>query len=499
MPENSKRGALLDGKFRLTMGSRVEIARAWDLFRLGDFAEVEFLLSPFRNDPEAVRVLLWVALRRNDMAAKHRFGSWLAEHGNSNLAAVGRAHENAACAALSLPLRNWLLPKSRWARSEIAYARALIAFVEGKPDRVRDELSEALPQVPEQRVRYAALRAWTDGLHEHFERQASHLLHALSLATQEDVDRMLVASIADSLAPLVREVELGELGVYAETLLERIVWPKEQTTSRFYTQRALAWQKALRGDWIPAMHLLDGAFGLAPDSIRRGLVFADRARISGAIGERVSAASSIANAFECFSEIDWTVTRRDEATGVFGAMDVLRSDHERASALFARAASGSVSKMAAMGHGRRLEAFKIFALSHLAEGDEALGHAQDAYKTFKELKYTHRATSCALRAIEVGGGARWRERVERLVAAYPRSLAARQYEHMTAPIAQVRGRMREVAELLVSSNKTAREIGAALGMAEGTVRVHIKHMNKILNIENRSQLVRLFLESSSAA
>jgi DNA-binding CsgD family transcriptional regulator len=36
-------------------------------------------------------------------------------------------------------------------------------------------------------------------------------------------------------------------------------------------------------------------------------------------------------------------------------------------------------------------------------------------------------------------------------------------------------------------------------MAEGTVRVHIKHMNKILNVENRSQLVRLFLESGSAA
>ncbi len=143
--------------------------------------------------------------------------------------------------------------------------------------------------------------------------------------------------------------------------------------------------------------------------------------------------------------------------------------------------------------------FQTFALSQLTDGDEALQHAQNAYKIFKQLKYTHRAASCALRAVELGGGVRWRERVERLVAAYPRSLAARQYEHMTAPIARVRGRMREVAELLVTSNKTAREIGEALGMAEGTVRVHIKHMNKILNVESRAELVRLFLESSSAA
>jgi DNA-binding CsgD family transcriptional regulator len=481
------------------MGSRVEVTRAWDLFDLGNFAEVETLLSPLNDDPEAVRLLLWVALRRGDQEAKRKLGSWLAEHGDAKLAAIGRAHENVALATLDLPIREWLSSNSRWALAEVAYARALIAFTRGAAGKVREELAKALPQIPEQRVRYAQLRAWIDGLNDQFEKQATQLLHALTLAGKEGVDRGLFARIAESLAPLVREVELGELGLYAEKLLEEIPWPVERTAARFYTQRAIAWQKALRGEWIPAMHLLDGAFSLAPDSMRRGLIFADRARISNAIGETVSAASSRANAFECFSEIDWEHANREEATGIFGAMDVLRSDLDRASALFARAASTEVSKLAAMGHGRRLEAFKTFALSHLSEGEEALVHAQSAYKIFKELKYTHRATSCALRAVELGGGARWRERVERLVAAYPRSLAAREYERMTAPIARVRGRMREVAELLVSSNMTARQIGETLGMAEGTVRVHIKHMNKILNVENRSQLVRLFLESGSAA
>jgi DNA-binding CsgD family transcriptional regulator len=50
----------------------------------------------------------------------------------------------------------------------------------------------------------------------------------------------------------------------------------------------------------------------------------------------------------------------------------------------------------------------------------------------------------------------------------------------------------------VSSNKTAREIGETLGMAEGTVRVHIKHMNKILNVQNRAELVKLFIAHSAA-
>lgn len=164
-----------------------------------------------------------------------------------------------------------------------------------------------------------------------------------------------------------------------------------------------------------------------------------------------------------------------------------------------RADAAGVSKMSSFARGRRLKAFREFALSHLTNGDEALQHAAAAYKIFKELKYTHRATSCALRAVELGGGARWRERVERMIAEYPHSLAAKEYERLTSPVARIRGRMREVAELLVSSNKTAREIGETLGMAEGTVRVHIKHMNKILNVQNRSQLVRLFMEASSAA
>jgi len=313
------------------------------------------------------------------------------------------------------------------------------------------------------------------------------------------MDCVLIVRIAEMLAPLVREVELGELGVRAEELLERVVWPQEETAARFYAQRALAWRKAIRGDWIPAMHSLDAALALAPDATRRGLIFADRSRISLAAGEPISAKSSCANALDCFAEIDWSGLPREEATIVFGAMDVLRASRERASGLFEQAAGVSLSKMAAMGHGRRLEAFKMFALSHLTEGDESLQHAQSAYKMFKEMKYIHRAMSCALRAVELGGGARWRERVERLVAVYPRSLAAREYERLTSPVARVRGRMREVAELLVTSNKTAREIGEALGMAEGTVRVHIKHMNKILNVESRSELVRLFIESSSAA
>jgi DNA-binding CsgD family transcriptional regulator len=481
------------------MHSRTEITRAWDLFQLGSLAEADSLLLRLAADAEVVRLRLWIAMRRSDNEEKRRLGALLAESGNEKLAAVGRAHENAALAALQLPLEGWLPPTTRWASAEVAYARALVAYIDGDSRGVRDELAKALPQTIEQRIRYAALRAWVYGLHEQFEQQATHLLHSLSLAVDGAVDRMLVAHISEQVAVLIREIEVGELGLRAEELLESVAWPQDLTRFRFFTQRTLAWRKALRGNWIPAMHLLDGVVSLAPDAARRGIIFTDRSRIGAVVGESVSAAASCASAFDCFEKIDWTSSRNDEVLGIFAAMDVLCADRERARALFQLADAVHVSKLFGVGHGRRLGAFREFALAHLTDGEEALQHAQAAYKIFKELKYTHRATSCALRAVELGGGARWRERVERMIAEYPHSLAAKEYERLTSPVARIRGRMREVAELLVSSNKTAREIGETLGMAEGTVRVHIKHMNKILNVQNRSQLVRLFMEAASAA
>jgi DNA-binding CsgD family transcriptional regulator len=481
------------------MDSRTEIARGWDLFHLGAFAEAESLLSNRTRDDEAVHLLLWIALRRGDAESKCRYGALLGESLDPNLSAFGRAHENVALATLNLSMKPWLSADSKWARSEIAYAHALSAFMRGSEADIRTELAAAVPQNAEQRVRYSQLRAWAKALGDNFEDQAVHLLHALTRALDEKVDRALVAIIAGSLALILREVELGELGARADELLERVEWPEDATTYRFYAQRALAWRKAAHGEWIPAMHLLDATLAVAPDSLRRGLIFADRARVSRAIGECVGAASSCAAAIECFVGTDWDRARDDEAIGVMSSMDVLAADSERVRPLFERVSTIQVSKMIGDGHGKRFDAFRHFAISYLADSQEALRHAQVAYGLFKGMKFVHRATKCALRAVEVGGGARWKIRVERLILPYPRSLAALQYERMQAPINQIRGRRREVVNLLVGTDKTAKEIGEMLGMAEGTVRVHIKHINKILNVENRAQLVRRYGAAGSAA
>lgn len=481
------------------MGVSDEIARGWDLFRLGALAEAESLVLESTHDLQAVRLLLWIAIRRNDHEQKCCWGSVLANSGDSDLAAVGRAHENAGRAALRLDGLPWLEPSSRWAKAEVAYARGLIAFMEDRSLGMRDELSAALPQNAEQRVRFAALRSWVPVLHDNFERHAPALLRALLIALDNDVDRTLVAQIAASLAFVLREVELGELASHADALFSRIEWPVDNLGHRYYGQWAIAWRKATIGEWVPAMKLLNETLAIAPDIFSKALIYAEQARISRALGERVADVSSRAFAFEAIDTVSLESASNGEGVIVLSMMDVLAGDRQKAWGLFRSLSPTKVSRMLGEGHGSRYEAFKNLALSHLTDGEESLRYAQVAYHLFKTMKFVHRATDCALRAIQVGGGSRWRTRVERLLERYPRSLLARQFECYMFPLNQIRGRRRELLISLATTTDSAKSIGKSLGMAESTVRDHIKALYRTLRIENRLQLMRMFLESNHAS
>ena len=230
------------------MDSRAEITRAWDLFHLGAFSEAEAALLSFRGDP---RLCVYASGFRCAAAIQDevcRLGAWLAENGGEKLAAVGRAQQNVALACSAATARGLAFSRHHdGRRAEVAYARALVAFIEGAPDQVREELAQSFTATAEQRVRYATLRAWVYGLYEQFEKQSTHLLHALSLALDSDVDRGLQASIAAALAPLARELELGELGERAEALLGSVVVASRcDDIALLYATRARVAQSAAR-------------------------------------------------------------------------------------------------------------------------------------------------------------------------------------------------------------------------------------------------------------
>ena len=241
------KGGVLERQTPTIMQSRVEIARAWDLFHLGAFPKPRrCFLAHVTDDPEAAHVRLWIAIRRDDYRVEaRRLGAWLAQHGRREpCRRWARARKSPLLPRCDLPLEEWLpatsnglKPKSRMrARSSLSCKAPLTAC--------ETELAQALPQT--------ASSAFAT---PHFARGSTDYTNSLKskrhicftrfhLRSTVDVDRGLQATIAGTLAPLVRELELGELGDRAEQLLESVVWPQERTMSRFYTQRALAWRKA---------------------------------------------------------------------------------------------------------------------------------------------------------------------------------------------------------------------------------------------------------------
>ena len=57
-----------------------------------------------------------------------------------------------------------------------------------------------------------------------------------------------------------------------------------------------------------------------------------------------------------------------------------------------------------------------------------------------------------------------------------------------APVGRLTGRQREVMALL-AQGKSNKEIASDLGLAAGTVKIHISNIFKALNVRNRTQAV----------
>ena len=298
------------------------------------------------------------------------------QNGNEKLAARwSRARERGACNAQPSTQRlvATRLPSGR--EAEIAFARALIAFIQGAPTMCARSLHKALPQIPEQRIRYAQLRAWVYGLNEQFERQATHLLHALSLAQKKKSTAGYSRLLPNRSRLWCVKSSSANSGCTRNRCSSKFTWPAEQTTARFYTQRALAWRKALRGDWIPAMRLLDGAFALL-------LMLCVAASFSlTALASAWRSANPFLlvlvqrQRFRVLFRNRMGLRRREtRPTGVFAAhgCSYATSRTERRVRFVQPREASIFRRLSAVSYGRRLEAFKSFALSHLTEGEEAL-------------------------------------------------------------------------------------------------------------------------------
>lgn len=474
---------------------------AWSAFHYGDYPKSLDILARCEPSGARGRILLQLGLRQRDYkrvadaAAEMRaLGTTLDER------AIGEAYAFFALVAredTNAELNLSTEHTKATTKAEIALVRANIAWMRGEKD-LRRVLADNPPQTLDQRIRRISLEAWVQASGGNYRRQAELLLNALTRALDGGLDAGAIVILAHPLAVLLREIELGDLSAYAENLLRRVPWGRISVHDRYYGERALAWRRALEGEYVSALTHLDSAMSAAPDDLCRAVSHIDAARIAAASKATVHARASIELAFTAFERVDWSAAYREEPLGLFGSMDVLSCESERASALFQRAVRVNPTRALGLSHGPRLRAYRAFAESFVVESEAALTSALEAYETFRRCGYVFRATASALRAYDLSGKRIWLERASLAAERYPRSLQALELQQRSSLPNGLTERRLQVLRA-VCSGRTSAEVASDLKLSESTVRKHIAALHRILGVTRRPELVRRALELHLAA
>lgn len=478
------------------------LLQAREAFHRGAYGEVRALLDQLAPSPAQADLALRTALRQRDYATVAAAATQyenLAENDDERaIAQAYRALAAASCGENVPELTLSRLPTSAVAKAEVAFVRAMLAWINKQPQHVERLLRNDPPQTLEQQVRRISILAWSAASNGNYRRQAELLLNALTRALNGDLDAGALVSLGHPLAVLLRELELGDLNAHAEATLLRVPWTEVALPDCHNGLRALAWRFALHGNYQRALTFLEQAAHIAPNTLALAVSYSDKARVAWAVDatEHMSLATQMA--FEHFERVDWAHSTHEEPLGFYGAADILARDVERARTLFATIDDTQITPALGAAHGDRVTAYRAYAQAMFTDGEQSLDAARRAYRIFKANNYIFRAASAALRAFDVSHDRTWLERVEPLAERYPDSLLAHEIMNRIGRRRGVTGRRLQVLRSLCNG-RTIVQTGAELHMSPNTVRNHIRRLHQIFGVERRAELVRKALEENYAA
>jgi len=468
-------------------------------FHAGNYPLV---LSAIRDPQTAfeARLLLNVGARQRDWDLVDRAAQSLQRLGDDSERVLGKAYSVLAERAQGHSARSLDIDPSgvdRRTAADVAYIQGLLAWAGRDSEAARRALRSVSPVTVEQRVKIIALQSWFT---TNLARRADMLMAALSQAIEGAVDVGLLGHIAHPLAVLVRELDLGDLGQRAEDLLGRVPWGEQAPADRYYTDRAVAWVAAQRGDYISALRLLDRTALRALNPAQCAVVATDRVRICTMAGDTVNAHVAALHAFEELELIAWDRAVNDEPYAVYSASDVLAPiDRERMRALVTRADAASLSPVLGAASLPTLPAFRDLAHA-LLETDSygSLRFARRAYRAFHNIGYEHRAASAALCAYDASRARHWMEKAESIALKTPRSILAREVARRSSVLRHVTPRRRELLTA-IAEHLTNREIATRLSISENTVKEHIRVLHRLFKVSRRAELAALWQEAKEVA
>jgi len=329
--------------------------------------------------------------------------------------------------------------------------------------------------------------------------QAGLLVELLRRVNPDQPQHMVHRAWAThSLAALARELYLPEAIAEVERQLSGTPWPDDWRINRFQAVKALAWAKALQGDYFNAFRYLKESRGLATDNAWRTMAFCDRAYLASAIGEERWSRQEMLEAEECAERWDWDSTRDEQSVALLLLAELfVRVDPAKASAFVAE-----FRHIGELGDARLLyrDDIRFKALVSYTTGvvDAALGQRalakrrlDEALKAYEGMGYDWRAGRAALRLFDLTHQPQYLNVAEEKLRQYSSSwlydeLRARRGKTSGAP--KLPPMQQRVFGYLCQGLSNV-EIARELGRSEFTVANHAKAVLKAFGVRSRSALI----------
>ena len=385
---------------------------------------------------------------------------------------------------------------------ELVYQTAASEWMERRLDRAQ----KALARLPESLdadidLHVRILRGAIASASENLPAQGAVLLDALRRHREStDPDVYLFGMLVTQIAALAVELPGAELRDAAIAHVDRVPWTGDIADLHFHAVRAIAWRHALEGDEFNAFRRLKEALSSAKSEAWRVAALTDRAYLAAALGERRWAAQELRDAHELASTIDWNAIGGEEKLALPVLADLFAARDPAVAIAYVttfKSVDKNFPRILSSRRDRRVEALEAYSLGKvqlaLGEREEAARLLTQAWSIYDKLGIQWRAARASLALAGVDENAKWRERAEAALQAYPRSWLARGGAAAPAASAPVQAEkltpaQRAVLDLLLEGRGTE-DIARVQGRSTFTVRNHIKAIFKAFGVTSRSALI----------
>jgi DNA-binding NarL/FixJ family response regulator len=392
---------------------------------------------------------------------------------------------------------------------EIAYARVLLAWVEGSADAMEAALNEVdVTGSAHLYGQWLYARSWIAALRGDYREQLRILEQAIThiVETPAAYDVALLANATQSLVHLVREIAAPGAFDFVVRVTESLPWTLDLEGERFLTFRGLAWAYALRGSHGKALQYAYFARDIAPSVRWVTACYADQAYLARMANENSSGDALLRHAVACAQETDWT-SPGEERVAILNLIE-LTADRDLAAAnrlmSIYDAIPVTLSPRLALARDNRLRAMEEYARGCIfgASGDRtaAIELLASAYSLYSSIGYAWRAAAAALRLHAVTNEVTWLRLAGEAVAEFAESSVARDIRRRVAGaddsrLAALTPAQRRVFGL-ICEGLSDKQIAQNLGISTETVKNHAARVRLAFGVHSRAALIAAMREGA---